>query len=413
MDNINEMFFLKKNCTYSSINNYVILSNEYKSSSIKIPIEFFELLNYSYENRLKIKDIMLYIGEDLKKSFIELLMSLKKMELLNRKYDYNFNLEYIPKIVISVTNKCNLKCSYCCMDSDIGEINISSDKLKKIFDFAIKLNPEFINISGGEPLLRKNIINELSYLREKYDGNINLSTNAIYINEKNIELLLPSIDQIMITLDGYNEETCSKIRNKKTFNKIVKSIELIKKYKFKKIICSMVVGENTYKYKDKFIEFCESMNVKYTFNYFMRIGRGNACKEFLNNSNYIDYIDKNENLFNYGVNSCRAGESQLFINNNADVYPCPLLMDKEYFIGNIFQDEKLVEKIINQDEKYKRVCKNLDLNRSAKNIQCKDCKYKLYCIKCMYVMDRMRKNKKIFEANCLRRKKIFENNEKL
>jgi len=258
------------------------------------------------------------------------------------------------------------------MDSGVDfKDDISTDELKDIFTFSVGLKPNYINISGGEPLMRVGILEELEYLRNIYDGYINLSTNAILIDTNNIDRLLASIDQITITLDGYDEFTCSLIRGKNTFYKVVDTIKNIKEKGFNNIVCSMVVGEQTEK------------NVE--------------------NPSYVDYISPYDYTDDNKANSCRAGENQIFIDCKGNVFPCPLLTDDRYLIGNIFKDRNID---ILKSEKKEGIIKLLDENRSAKNKKCRNCEFNLFCIKCMYVMYFMNKDKRIFSENCKRRKVI-------
>lgn len=404
MDSYKDKFFLWNYVTYTIIGNYVLVSNEYKTSYIRVPIEFFELLKYSYYNKIKMNDLFNYISLELKDYFILVLKSLEKMELLNSDIGFKFRTEFIPKVVISVTNRCNLSCSYCCMDSGVDfKDDISTDELKDIFTFSVGLKPNYINISGGEPLMRVGILEELEYLRNIYDGYINLSTNAILINTNNIDRLLASIDQITITLDGYDEFTCSLIRGKNTFYKVVDTIKNIKEKGFNNIVCSMVVGEQTEKNVEKFKKICNKLNVKYQLNTFMRIGKGEQDKYFLSNPSYVDYISPYDYTDDNKANSCRAGENQIFIDCKGNVFPCPLLTDDRYLIGNIFKDRNID---ILKSEKKEGIIKLLDENRSAKNKKCRNCEFNLFCIKCMYVMYFMNKDKRIFSENCKRRKVI-------
>ena len=83
MDSYKDKFFLWNYVTYTIIGNYVLVSNEYKTSYIRVPIEFFELLKYSYYNKIKMNDLFNYISLELKDYFILVLKSLEKMDLLH------------------------------------------------------------------------------------------------------------------------------------------------------------------------------------------------------------------------------------------------------------------------------------------------------------------------------------------
>ena len=54
---------------------------------------------------------------------------------------------------------------------------------------AAALNPEQIVLSGGEPMVRKDFMELLQYLRQRFKNKISFSTNGLLINEANIKYL--------------------------------------------------------------------------------------------------------------------------------------------------------------------------------------------------------------------------------
>jgi len=70
------------------------------------------------------------------------------------------------------------------------------------------LNPKGIVFTGGEPIMRKDLIELLHYARTNFKGQIILSTNTLLITEKNINSILENITGISISLDGYDQNSC-------------------------------------------------------------------------------------------------------------------------------------------------------------------------------------------------------------
>lgn len=72
------------------------------------------------------------------------------------KPEVNYNLKSLS---FAITNKCNLKCSFCSRDSGISQINhIEPSTIEKIIDDTQKFtNIEVVNLSGGEPFLHLNL----------------------------------------------------------------------------------------------------------------------------------------------------------------------------------------------------------------------------------------------------------------
>jgi MoaA/NifB/PqqE/SkfB family radical SAM enzyme len=113
---------------------------------------------------------------------------------------------------------------------DPDELNISEWK-----DVVLSLSDLFektgeIILTGGEPLLKKGVLDLVSFCKEKGLKTI-MTSNAFLINEKMAKQISDSgLDQISISLDSYIEETHDFLRGVKgSYNRAVNSIEYIKK----------------------------------------------------------------------------------------------------------------------------------------------------------------------------------------
>lgn len=108
----------------------------------------------------------------------------------------------LPKeISIEITNKCNLNCKHCCIDANSRTDEMSTDEIYRSIRKIAKWNPDNVSISGGEPLVRRDIKEILIYLRKVYNGKITLSTNGLLIDKENIETLKKCVDYFEISLD--------------------------------------------------------------------------------------------------------------------------------------------------------------------------------------------------------------------
>ena len=72
----------------------------------------------------------------------------------------------LKEIIISVTNRCNLRCAMCQIpdSDDSGEMN--TRQLEALILDAISLCPRSIVFSGGEPLLRKDIFDMIALVNQ-------------------------------------------------------------------------------------------------------------------------------------------------------------------------------------------------------------------------------------------------------
>jgi len=151
----------------------------------------------------------------------------------------DFCLFTIPKkwkkIVWEITSKCNMFCRHCCTNAfsktDFNEWIFSDEKLIKMrlnemLSFGIK---EFY-ISGGEPLLVKNIFDIVNFLKKK-NAIVSIATNGYCLNETIIKKFSKiGIDLLHVSLDGHLPEIHNTLRGGNFFNKIVKNLAIVKKY---------------------------------------------------------------------------------------------------------------------------------------------------------------------------------------
>ncbi|MBD3282609.1 MAG: radical SAM protein [Candidatus Portnoybacteria bacterium] len=146
---------------------------------------------------------------------------------------------------IELTGKCNLNCIHCYAKGERKNKDISFRELKKIFDQIIKEGCLFLQLTGGECLLRKDFDLIYSYIRKK--GLIpTIMTNATLINDKLIQTLkkYPPY-HIMISLYGSNSLYHDKItKTNGSFNKTLQNIFKLKKAGIKIWITSVIMKEN-------------------------------------------------------------------------------------------------------------------------------------------------------------------------
>ena len=80
-------------------------------------------------------------------------------------------------------------CKHCCIDANSRTDEMSTDEIYRSITQNSQWNPDNVSISGGEPLVRRDIKEILIYLRKVYNGKITLSTNGLLIDKENIETL--------------------------------------------------------------------------------------------------------------------------------------------------------------------------------------------------------------------------------
>jgi len=147
-------------------------------------------------------------------------------------------------IYLAVTNQCNLHCRHCFSLSGKNNEDLSTGKLLAVVRQIIKLKVLRIAIAGGEPLMRKDFFRVLKALgRSK--SIITLNTNATLITESAAKRLSEfPVKAYVVSLDGSCPRIHDKLRGRSSFNKAVKGINNLLKYKLPVIISTTVTRIN-------------------------------------------------------------------------------------------------------------------------------------------------------------------------
>ncbi len=132
------------------------------------------------------------------------------------------SLDIIP------TSKCNLNCSMCWGPFHYIDDKISTKQWKEILRFFKKNGTKKIIFTGGEPLLRDDII-EIMAFSKKLGYTTTLSTNTLLL--KNKEEIIKYVDQIGIPIDGSNKNKNNIIRrgNPDQFDTALEALKSVKK----------------------------------------------------------------------------------------------------------------------------------------------------------------------------------------
>jgi len=131
---------------------------------------------------------------------------------------------------ISLTDKCNLSCSYC-MPSEKGLINFTKNPMSaaEIYEIA-KIFVDFgvskIRLTGGEPLLRPDCQEILESLA-KLPSELCITTNGILIDKHIDTFKHLNIRSLNVSLDTLKEDRFLKITNKNHFLKVLSNIHLL------------------------------------------------------------------------------------------------------------------------------------------------------------------------------------------
>lgn len=209
---------------------------------------------------------------------------------------YGREIDYLR---ISLTDRCNLRCIYC-MEEDNNiffeeEDKLTKDEILKIVSASAKLGVKKIRLTGGEPLVRKDIIELMNGINNiKGIEGIYLTTNGVLLLEKVEALKNAGLKGVNISLDSLKEEMFRDLTRIGELKKVLLSIEKCLELGIKvKLNTVMIKGKNDNEILD-FINLTLKKNLDVRFIELMPIGVGGKFKG-VSNEDILSLIKDNYN----------------------------------------------------------------------------------------------------------------------
>jgi cyclic pyranopterin phosphate synthase len=168
-------------------------------------------------------------------------------------------IEYLR---LSVTDRCDLRCSYCIPHGFHGfetpEHWLSFDEIERIVAVFARLGVARIRLTGGEPLTRPRIA-ELAQRLCALPGvhDLSLSTNATLLARHAVELRAAGVSRLNVSLDSLDAPRLACITGRDCLPQILDGLSAAKQAGFAPIKINMVVlgGENEHEV-ESMVEFC-------------------------------------------------------------------------------------------------------------------------------------------------------------
>ena len=268
------------------------------------------------------------------------------------------------KAIWEITHQCNYNCSYCIFSCNSKKIDgeLTTEECYHIIDELVLHNFNHLKITGGEPFIRKDILEILKYASERLITDI--STNASLITPEKVELLNQlKLKMIHVSLDGDKLEHES-VRGNNTYERTIKGLEALRKSVNKVRIGSVIHRDNQYDLENLIIDSVGLEADEIIFSIMEPVaGQDRSLVKTVPNEVLISQIDELREKYNgqitvnynFGkqpnfVHRCPAGDKFLYINNFGNVSPCPWVLesDKTCITTKSLRDNSLEE--IKQDK---------------------------------------------------------------
>ncbi|PCJ20276.1 MAG: GTP 3',8-cyclase MoaA [Candidatus Cloacimonadota bacterium] len=192
----------------------------------------------------------------------------------------------IKDLRISVIDACNFRCTYCMPNTKsysfmTPDERLTADEIIRLAKIFTQLGVDKVRLTGGEPLLRKDlfqIISGLSSIKEIKD--IALTTNAFYLKQQAKMLKDSGLTRITVSLDSLDPKTNTLMSGVTSeLNRVIDGIRYAQELGFNPIKMNTVVkkGMNDQDIKD-LVQFSLNNNIILRMIEYMDVGNQNDWK---------------------------------------------------------------------------------------------------------------------------------------
>lgn len=313
-----------------------------------------------------------------------------------------FRSRYIPiSVAWELTLECNMKCMHCGQSAGQSRSNeLTTKEALDLCEQLKKLNAEVINLTGGEPILRKDW-SEIGKKIRDLGIDLSLLSNGLAIDDKTVSILRKlEVYAMAISLDGGTSKTHDSIRGiKGSFDKCISSLKLLREGNLPTTAITTIHKGNIKELpliREQILNIANAWQIQIA----VPIGRFPkdlilSKEEFYSLALFIAATRKQHSVKELAIigahsigyhsqilrntmvtpiwNGCQAGITTMGILSDGGIKGC-LSLPKEYTEGNI--REKKLDEIWNAPDfaSYNRKFKSENLKNN-----CKNCKYSKRC----------------------------------
>ena len=188
----------------------------------------------------------------------------------------------IRDLRVSLTDRCNFRCFYCLPHGEPPiapkEQMLSYEEIDYVCEIFVSLGIEKIRLTGGEPMLRRDIetiIRKLSRLKISGLQDLALTTNGYYLPDRAQSLKEAGLDRVTISLDSLKRDIFKRMTGVDVLDKVLAGLAAAKQAGLEPIKINAVIvrGHNEDEVAD-FAAFAREHDVKMRYIEFMPLDSG-------------------------------------------------------------------------------------------------------------------------------------------
>ncbi len=151
----------------------------------------------------------------------------------------------IDYLRISITDRCNLSCIYCKPRNQLKSLShreiLRYEEILRVAAVAVPLGISHIRITGGEPLIRKGVLDFIASLKSLNGiADISLTTNGVLLADMAAGLRAAGITRLNISLDSLDHRKFKEITGSDRWDAVWRGIERAEELEFSPVKINMV-----------------------------------------------------------------------------------------------------------------------------------------------------------------------------
>lgn len=254
---------------------------------------------------------------------------------------------------VHVTQRCNLNCVGCYSLS--GLRNCAPDPvlsdLRRAFEQLARNGARSVNISGGEPFLRDDLVDVVRTARECGIAAVNVVTNGTIEGRFDLAGLAEWVASVTVSIDGPSADAPAYIRREQRFDTLMGAVRRLKAAGIAARILPTLHARNI-EDVPAYIRLAKALEVPLSFSLLSSPPECGEMAELIPNAGQLeqlaelqaDDIGLSEFSGPFGIalkakRACGAGCRTLSVDVDGGVYPCHMLQSKRFLMGNVLDED--------------------------------------------------------------------------
>ena len=155
----------------------------------------------------------------------------------------------IVNLRISVTDRCNFRCTYCMPADNVEFMDrtnlLSFEEIHRVVTVASGLGINRIRLTGGEPLMRKDLPTLIKMINEVEGINdVAMTTNAFFLKDQAQSLKDAGLKRLNVSLDALDPEKFRDVNRRDCLQAVLDGLDTARKVGFKSIKINAVAVRN-------------------------------------------------------------------------------------------------------------------------------------------------------------------------